>query len=87
MIVTDEDASPDGADWHGTKWDSGSDPIQALNNAILVRNIVLRQWNNASSNIDSDFRLENKVPFGYPLSLLRELFPIVYLWHRYSVWM
>ena len=82
VIVTDEDAAPDGADWRGTKWDSGNDPIQALNHSILVRNIVLTQWNNASSNIESDFRLESKVPFGYPLSLLRELFPIVYFWHR-----
>jgi hypothetical protein len=69
--MSDEDSTPYGLDWRGTKWDSGSNPIKSLNISMQIRRIALETFNSAGS-----------VPYQRPLSMLRQLFPIVYFWHR-----
>lgn len=70
-VVTDEDSAPELGDWRGTKWDSGADPIISLNISLQVRAAALSKFN------------QSTVPYGYPLSVLREVFPILFLWHRH----
>lgn len=73
VYLTDQDSGVGDEDWRSSAWDNGNDPCTELANALAVRSIALAQFND-SSLLASD-----------PDSKLRELFPLVYLWHRYEV--
>lgn len=82
LFLTDQDADISSSDWRGTRFDnSNSDsvassdysPVRALNETLRVRNFALSQLD------------ERALQDSAPLSRLRELFPMVYLSHRYEV--
>lgn len=73
-FVTDPDSRPiGGANSTGSLWDNGSDPVDALNEALDVRAAAL-----------SDFGPAN-LPEGRPVSELREVLTPIHLWHRYAI--
>lgn len=74
VYLTDQDSAVSGLDWRDTQWDSGTDPVEALRHSLQVRALAMRK-------IASDTVL----PEHAARSRLQELFPIVYLWHRYEV--
>ena len=74
VFLTDQDSTVASADWRDSPWDSGSDPVVALQTALQVRALAMQKLE--SSTVLSDFT---------PRSHLQELFPVVYLWHRYQV--
>jgi len=74
VFLTDQDSAVSNADWRDSPWDSGSDPVAALQTALQVRALALQKLE--SSTVLGDFT---------PRSHLQELFPVVYLWHRYQV--
>lgn len=74
VFLTDQDTAAFGQDWRDTQWDSGTDPVRALNHSLQVRALALQKLTSSSV-----------LPAHAPLSNLQELFPIVYLWHRYEV--
>ena len=73
--LTDEDSSVDSADWHGTQWDSGNNPILSLNYSLKIRYLGLKKLENRV----------NVVEMYTAYSKMQELLPLVYLWHRYEV--
>ena len=75
--VSDEDSAPENTDYRGVKWDCNSDPFMAYTTALVVRK-------KAMSMLSVESSIEKSVVYGYPDSMLRELFPIVYLWHRHE---
>ena len=72
-FLTDEDAGLSGSDWRATRWDSGLNPIEGLNNTLKMRSYALKHLTEKSLS-----------PFS-PISQIRQIFPIVYLHHRYEV--
>jgi hypothetical protein len=72
VFLTDQDSAVAAGDWRGSQWDSGNSPVAALNTSLTVRALALRRLEAAEV-----------LPMGAPYSRLQELFPIVYLWHRY----
>jgi hypothetical protein len=72
VFLTDQDSAVAAGDWRGSQWDSGNSPIAALNTSLTVRALALRRLEAAEV-----------LPMGAPYSRLQELFPIIYLWHRY----
>ncbi len=74
LFVADGDARPLGAAHpSGSLWDNGADPLDALEEALSVRQIAL-----------ADFGLAN-LPDGAAASDLREVITPIHLWHRYAV--
>ena len=73
VFLTDQDSDLSSSDWRSSKWDRGNDPINSLNNSLLIRQIALEQLS------------ERSIPFDAPISRILDIFPIVYLWHRYEV--
>lgn len=83
IFLSDDDI--DGGDWIDSQWDSGVDPIAALNKSLLVREIGLANLprsvllNPHSSDVSAFLSLN-------PTSnILTDIFPIIWLWHRYEV--
>lgn len=74
MFLTDQDAAVSSVDWRDTQWDSGADPVVALRTALQVRALAMRKLE--SNAVLSEFSASSD---------LQELFPLVYLWHRYEV--
>eukprot|EP01041_Mallomonas_annulata_P000470 gene470-879_t len=73
VFLTDQDANGGDSDWRDTMWDSGSDPILALDQALAVRTAALSTLREAAVGIDS------------PVSSLADGLPVLFLWHRYEI--
>lgn len=71
VFLTDQDAAVSGGDWRDSQWDTGTNPVGALNASLAVRALALRKLESP-----------DVLPPDAPYSQLQELFPIVYLWHR-----
>jgi hypothetical protein len=54
-------------------WDNGSDPVDALNDTLVVRAAALNRFGT------------DVLAQGLPLSEIRNVFPPIYLYHRYQV--
>ncbi|WP_440958698.1 zinc-dependent metalloprotease [Oceanicaulis sp. LC35] len=54
-------------------WDNGADPVEALNDTLVVREAALARFG-------TDVMAQ-----GLPLSEIRNVFPPIYLYHRYQV--
>jgi hypothetical protein len=54
-------------------WDNGSDPVDALNDTLVVRQAALNRFGT------------DVLAQGLPLSEIRNVFPPIYLYHRYQV--
>ena len=73
-FVTDADARPPGAaNWIGSLWDNGDDPISQLETEMAVRAIALERFG------------ADRVRSGAPLALLEEVLATVYFRHRYQL--
>ncbi len=73
LFATDADARPPGAAHpFANLWDNGSDPVQALRDALRVRRVALDRFG------------ENNIPLGAPLSELENTLVPIYLYHRYQ---
>lgn len=72
-FVTDPDSELGGSDARSTKWDSGWSAVDALNESMVIRQVALQR-----------FALQS-IADGTSTSKLLELFPVVYLWHRFEV--
>jgi hypothetical protein len=70
VYLTDQDSGLDEGDWRSTPWDSGTDPIKALNLSLIVRAKALKKLG------------VRALPAGTPLSNMNEILPPIYLWHR-----
>lgn len=83
QFLSDQDnggrAGPDssggirGLDWRASQWDNGMDPADALVHALDVRQAAL-------ATLD-----ERTLSPYQPYSMLRDIVPLVWLWHRYEV--
>lgn len=74
IYLSDADARPAGAaDPRANLWDDGADPIAALEQALLVREVALANFGTGN------------LPEGRPLAMLQEVLAPVYLFHRYQV--
>eukprot|EP01038_Epipyxis_sp_PR26KG_P012908 gene12908-17298_t len=73
VYLTDEDSALYESDWRDTPWDFGNNPIKSLNHTLQVRSLALKKLS------------ERSIPFHSPISKLRELFPLIYFWHRYEI--
>lgn len=71
VFLTDENSADSAADWRDTRWDQGTNPIEALQSSMEVRKKALQSLN-----------LNSFVETSIPLARLMELFPMIYLWHR-----
>lgn len=72
-FLTDQDSMLSGSDWRDTRWDRGRDPVEGLKQALEVRRFALDHLN------------ERALLASSPVSRIRTLFPLVYLYHRYEV--
>lgn len=72
-FLTDEDADISGSDWRASRWNSGDNPIFGLSNSLQIRKYALKQLSEKAI-----------APFS-PVSQIRQIFSVVYLFHRYEV--
>ncbi len=73
-FVTDADARPPGAaNWVGSLWDNGADPVDQLATEMAVRRVALERFG------------ADRVRVGAPLALLEEVLATVYFRHRYQL--
>ena len=74
VLLSDGDARPLGsADPRASLWDSGSDPVEALEREMKVRDIALRSF--GAHNLRA----------GSPLAMLADVLAPVYFHHRYQL--
>ena len=64
------------SDWRDTKWDYGNNPIQSLNDSLIIRSIALHHLEHHPLSSLSSWS---------PISRLQQLFPLIYFWHRYEI--
>ena len=64
------------SDWRDTKWDYGYNPIQSLNDSLIIRSIALHHLEHHPLSSLSSWS---------PISRLQQLFPLIYFWHRYEI--
>ena len=64
------------SDWRDTKWDYGDNPIQSLNDSLMIRLIALHHLEHHPLSSLSSWS---------PISRLQQLFPLIYFWHRYEI--
>ena len=83
VFLTDEDIG--GGDWRDSQWDSGTDPIAALNNSLLVRGMALENLPNSVLFSPHFTELSVLLTMNPTSNMLSDIFPIVWLWHRYEV--
>jgi uncharacterized protein DUF4953/uncharacterized protein DUF5117 len=74
MYLTDQDARPPGSSSSVAHlWDNGSNPVDALANAMKVRAAALNRFG------------ENNIREGAPMATLEDVLVPLYMYHRYQV--
>jgi len=74
LFMSDDDARPAGAAHPlANLWDNGSDPLDALEQTMRVREIAMERFG------------ERNIAKGRPVAELQEVFATVYLHHRYQL--
>lgn len=72
-LTDEDDPAQGGADWRSSKFDNGNDPLIALANTMIIRDVAMRRF------------LENTIRNHTPRSQLEITLGPIYFFHRYDL--